>query len=47
MEIDLTVPQMIQIGLLYDSTNPFQDTYPRGMKTYTFLYMNILVYKCS
>lgn len=45
MEIDLTVPQMVQGELIYDSANPLQDPYTRGMKTYAPLYVNIVIHK--
>lgn len=47
MEVGLRVPQTVQIELQPNPTNPFQDTYPKGTKTYALLYTNILVHKCS
>lgn len=48
VEIDLTVPQMVQVELLlYDPENPLQDAYPRGMKTNALLYVNFLMHKCA
>ena len=47
MEIDLTVPQMVQGELLDDSANPLQDPYIRGMKTNALFYVNILIHKCA